>query len=41
MGHRSIGLVKGAVETRNFRLREEGFYAGLHSLGLDSDRAQV
>jgi LacI family transcriptional regulator len=41
MGHRSIGLVKGAVETRNFRLREEGFYAGLRSLGLDADRAPV
>ena len=41
MGHRSIGLVKGAVETRNFRLREEGFYAGLRSLGLDPDRAPV
>jgi DNA-binding LacI/PurR family transcriptional regulator len=41
VGHRSIGLVKGAVETRNFRLREEGFYAGLRSLGLDPERAPV
>jgi LacI family transcriptional regulator len=25
MGHRSIGLVKSRVETRNFKMREEGF----------------
>jgi LacI family transcriptional regulator len=41
MGHRSIGFVNGAVETRNFRLREEGFFEGLRALGLESDKAQV
>jgi LacI family transcriptional regulator len=39
MGHRSIGFVKGAVETRNFRLREEGFFAGMGALGLEADRS--
>ena len=33
-GHRRIGFVKGAVETRNLRLREEGFFASLARLGL-------
>lgn len=33
-GHRKIGLVKGAIETRNFKLREEGFIASLGRLGL-------
>jgi LacI family transcriptional regulator len=41
MGHRSIGFVKGAVETRNFRLREEGFFAGLRALGLEADRSHL
>jgi LacI family transcriptional regulator len=41
MGHRSIGFVKGAVETRNFRLREEGFFAGLRALGLEANRSQL
>jgi LacI family transcriptional regulator len=39
LGHRSIGFVKGAVETRNFRLREEGFFAGLRTLGLETNRS--
>jgi len=37
-GHRDIGFVKGAIETRNFRLREEGFTVGLRGLGLEADR---
>jgi LacI family transcriptional regulator len=37
LGHRRIGIVKGAIETRNFRLREEGFIASLERLGLDYD----
>ena len=37
-GHRSFGLVKGKIETRNFRLREVGFLEGLHKLGLKEDR---
>jgi LacI family transcriptional regulator len=41
MGHREIGFVRGAVETRNIRLREEGFYAGLGRLGLEVDRSFV
>ena len=36
MGHREIGFVRAAVETRNIRLREEGFYAGLARLGLEA-----
>ena len=39
MGHREIGFVRAAVETRNVRLREEGFYAGLGRLGLEADRS--
>jgi LacI family transcriptional regulator len=39
MGHRRIGFVRAAVETRNIRLREEGFYAGLGRLGLEADRS--
>ncbi|HET7839251.1 MAG TPA: LacI family DNA-binding transcriptional regulator [Rectinemataceae bacterium] len=41
LGHRSIGLVKGEIETRNFRLREEGFVASLDRLGLDFDPGLV
>ena len=41
MGHRQIGFVRAAVETRNIRLREEGFYAGLGRLGLEQDRSFV
>jgi len=37
-GHRSFGLVKGKIETRNFRLREAGFLEGLHRLGLKENR---
>jgi LacI family transcriptional regulator len=40
-GHRSIGFVKGAVETRNFRLREEGFFRGLRTLGLEAKPSQL
>jgi LacI family transcriptional regulator len=38
-GHRRIGMVKGSIETRNFKLREEGFIASLARLGLDYDPA--
>jgi len=38
-GHRCIGMVKGAIETRNFKLREEGFIASLARLGLEYDPA--
>lgn len=41
LGHRNIGLVKGTIETRNFRLREEGFFAGLQRLGLSTDRSFI
>lgn len=34
-GHRSIGMVKGTIETRNFKLREEGFIESLDRLGLE------
>jgi DNA-binding LacI/PurR family transcriptional regulator len=33
-GHRRIGMVKGAIETRNIRLREEGFRASMARRGL-------
>lgn len=36
MGHRSFGFVKGAMETRNIRLREKGFFEGLRRLELDA-----
>lgn len=36
-GHRDIGIVTGAIETRNFKLREEGFAASLAALGLKRD----
>ena len=41
MGHHRIGFVRAAVETRNTRLREEGFYAGLGRLGLEADSSFV
>lgn len=40
-GHRSFGLVKGTIETRNFRLREVGFYEGMQKLGLKPDKSFV
>lgn len=39
LGHRSFGFVKGTIETRNIRLREEGFFAGLRRLGLKGEDA--
>jgi len=33
-GHRRIGLVKGLVETRNFRLRDQAFMETMDRLGL-------
>ena len=41
MGHRQIGFVRAAVETRNIRLREEGFHIGLGRLGLEADRSFI
>jgi LacI family transcriptional regulator len=41
MGHRSIGFVQGAIETRNLRMREEGFLAGKRALGLDAAAAPM
>ena len=40
-GHREIGMVKGSIETRNFKLREEGFAESLSRLGLDFDPSLV
>ena len=40
-GHREIGLVKGSIETRNFKLREEGFEASMQRLGLPFDKRFV
>ncbi len=40
-GHRNIGLVKGSIETRNFKLREEGFQASLARVGLPFDPGLV
>jgi DNA-binding LacI/PurR family transcriptional regulator len=40
-GHREIGMVKGAIETRNFKLREEGFIESLSRFGLEFDPARV
>ncbi len=38
-GHKKIGLVRSTVETRNFRLRERGYYDGLLANGLyNSDK---
>lgn len=36
-GHRRIGLIRSSIETRNFKLREEGFKASLASLALPYD----
>ncbi len=33
-GHREIGMIKGAIETRNFKLREEGFQSSLARVNL-------
>ncbi len=41
LGHRRIGMVKGSIETRNFKLREEGFVASLARLGLPFDPGLV
>ena len=40
-GHKKIGLVKSTFETRNFRLRERGYYDGLLSCGLFSSDQYV
>jgi len=40
-GHRDLGMVKGAIETRNFKLREEGFIESLAKFGLDFDPARI
>jgi LacI family transcriptional regulator len=37
LGHRRIGLVKGAVEIRNFRFRERAFLESLEQFGLTLD----
>ncbi len=39
LGHRRIGLVKGSVPTRNFRLRERSFFESLEHFGLGFDPA--
>ncbi len=33
-GHRNIGMVRSSIETRNFKLREDGFRASLGRLGI-------
>ena len=40
-GHREIGMVKGSIETRNFKLREEGFVESLSRLGLKFDPSRM
>jgi LacI family transcriptional regulator len=40
-GHRRIGMVKGALEARNLRLREEAFVASLGRCGLPFDERDV
>lgn len=40
-GHRRIGLVKGAIETRNFRLRERSFLDSLERFGLPFDERDL
>ena len=40
-GHKKIGLVRSTYETRNFRLRERGYYDGLLSCGLFSSDQYV
>ncbi len=39
LGHRRIGMVRSSVETRNFKLREEGFAVSLERLGLARDES--
>jgi LacI family transcriptional regulator len=41
LGHRRIGMVTSAVETRNIKLREEYFVASLARLGLPFDRRHL
>lgn len=36
-GHKKIGMVKAAIETRNFRLREKSFYDALQYFGLETN----
>ncbi len=40
-GHRDIGMVTSSIETRNFKLREEGLAASLDRLGLSFDRRRL
>ena len=40
-GHRSFGFIKGAMETRNIRLRERGFFEGLQRLGLAANDSAI
>jgi LacI family transcriptional regulator len=40
-GHRRIGMIKATIETRNFKLREEGFIASLARVGLPFDPGLV
>jgi LacI family transcriptional regulator len=40
-GHRDIGLVKSTFETRNFKMRETGFYEALDYFSLPLDRGAV
>lgn len=37
-GHKKIGLIKAALETRNFGLREKAFYDALRYFGLEENR---
>lgn len=41
LGHHDVGLVKGAIETRNFRLREKSFAEALEHYKLGFDEANV
>jgi len=36
-GHRRIGFVRSSIETRNFKLREDGFRASMKRLALETD----
>jgi DNA-binding LacI/PurR family transcriptional regulator len=40
-GHRDIGMVTSSIETRNFKLREEGLVLSLARLGLEFDRSHL
>ncbi|MEI6874402.1 MAG: LacI family DNA-binding transcriptional regulator [Spirochaetota bacterium] len=40
-GHRRIGMVKATIETRNFKLREEGFIASLARMRIPFDPALI